>query len=135
VDEDEVRKGRMIKETIRQPYTAFKPKFSTVVEQSRLTTGMYGTDKNESNGMFVFVTGMKVIISDGLGWDHASVSFDNRCPIWDEMNWIKDLFFIPESCVVQFHPPKSRYINNHDFVLHLWHKQGHRFELPPEVCV
>jgi hypothetical protein len=33
---------------------------------------------------------------------------------------IKDLFFEPEDCVVQFHPAKSQYRNFHPGCLHLW---------------
>src|SRR5262245_54586743 len=28
-------------------------------------------------------------------WDHVSVSLSHRCPTWDEMCWVKDLFFLP----------------------------------------
>lgn len=127
----------MIRTTMRQPGSGFKGKFPFIVEQSRtIGNGLYSSFRNEPFGMFLFGAGsIKVIVSDGLGWDHVSVSLNDRCPTWHEMNWIKNLFFDPECCVVQFHPPESRYINNHEFVLHMWHKQGHEYELPPRECV
>lgn len=48
---------------------------------------------------------------------------------------VKDLFWGEEDCVVQFHPPKSVYVNNHEFVLHLWRKIGSQFETPPGILV
>jgi hypothetical protein len=53
------------------------------------------------------------------GWEHVSVS-GWRCPNWEEMCYVKDLFWYEEELVVQFHPPKSRYINCHPTCLHLW---------------
>ncbi len=63
---------------------------------------------------------LKVIASDGMGWEHVSVSLTTRCPTWEEMCFIKDLFWGAEACVIQFHPPESEYVNNHSFCLHLW---------------
>src|SRR3954463_731637 len=54
------------------------------------------------------------------GWEHVSVSTRRRPPNWQEMCFVKDLFWEPEECVVQFHPPRSEYINNHPHCLHLW---------------
>ena len=33
---------------------------------------------------------------------------------------VKDLFWQDEEVVIQYHPRKSEYVNNHPFVLHLW---------------
>ena len=93
---------------------------------------------DSTNGAFefpIFEGFIRVIASDGLGWDHVSVSLVDRCPTWDEMQAIKEKFFEDEECVIQFHPPKSRYVNTHLFVLHLWRKQGIDVELPPQECV
>jgi hypothetical protein len=77
------------------------------------------------NGMFRFMVGNKpirVIASDGEGWQHVSVSIegDKRCPSWEVMCEIKDLFWNQEDWVAQFHPAKSQYVNNHPGCLHLW---------------
>lgn len=72
-----------------------------------------------------------VIASHGGGWNHVSVSFKNRCPNWREMCHIKDLFFGEGSWAVQYHPPKSRNINFHEFCLHLWEPQNEKLPTPP----
>lgn len=70
-------------------------------------------------------------------FEHASVSVvgEERCPTWAEMCYIKDLFWGPEECVIQYHPPRSQYVNNHPYVLHLWKPKGVAIPLPPRVCV
>jgi hypothetical protein len=73
---------------------------------------------------------LTVIASDGGGWDHVSVSTPYRCPTWDEMAKIKELFWSdPEDWAVQYHPPMSRYVNNHSYCLHLW-RPTHCGEMP-----
>lgn len=78
---------------------------------------------------------LRVIASDGLGWDHVSVSLPDRCPTWDEMNHVKDLFFDADECVVQFHPPRADYVNDHPFCLHLWRWQEGEFPRPESILV
>ena len=41
-----------------------------------------------------------IVASWGGGWEHVSVSLARRCPTWEEMCMIKDLF-------VEYHPPRS----------------------------
>lgn len=87
-----------------------------------------------NNGAFeVPVKGVKlrVIVSDGHGWEHVSVSTRGRCPTWQEMCAVKALFFKDEETVIQFHPPKSQYVNDHPYCLHLWRKQDAVYDLPP----
>jgi hypothetical protein len=69
------------------------------------------------------------------GWEHVSVSCKNRCPNWTEMSFVKDLFWEPEECVVQFHVPASQHINIHPHVLHLWHSKTQPFPMPPPALV
>lgn len=76
-----------------------------------------------------------VIASNDLFWDHVSVSLINRCPNWPEMCAIKNLFWDEEECVMQLHPAKSEYINNHPYVLHLWKPQQEKIPLPPNFMV
>lgn len=77
----------------------------------------------------------KVIASWGMGWEHVSVSFTDRCPRWDELCVIKDMFWDDEECVVQYHPPKSRYISVHPYCLHLWRPTEAEIPQPPLICV
>ena len=93
-----------------------------------------------NNGCFVIpyqpsAKKLTVICSDGGGWDHVSVSLPSRCPTWDEMNFIKNLFFDSEEAVMQLHPPKSMYKNLHKYCLHLWRPQHERIPLPNSLMV
>jgi hypothetical protein len=90
------------------------------------------------NGLFFFKhkgTTLKVIASDGMGWDHVSVSIGHRCPTWEEMCFIKDLFFESDEVVMQLHPAKSDYINNHPNCLHLWKPQDVQIPQPDSILV
>jgi len=41
---------------------------------------------------------LRVIASDGQGWEHVSFSLPNRCPNWREMCFIKNLFWDEAGC-------------------------------------
>lgn len=105
-----------------------------VPNKYRIREGAFAsTDDEGNNGAFeipILVYLMKVIASDHE-WEHVSVSLQNRYPTWSEMCFIKNLFWDEEDCVVKFHPPKSQYVNNHPYCLHLWRKVRHEFETPP----
>jgi hypothetical protein len=79
------------------------------------------------------------IISSGVDhtykWEHVSVSTRDRTPTWEEMSFVKDLFWTEEECVVQFHPPKSEYVNHHPHCLHLWRPLGENIQTPPSILV
>lgn len=68
----------------------------------------------------------QVMISDGMGWQHVSVSLASpnrkveRCPTWEEMCFIKDIFWDKDEAVMQIHPAEEDYVSNHHFCLHLW---------------
>lgn len=119
-------------------------KFSPKLEQYRISTGLFATFPNEPMGAFM-ISGpyhrtLNVIASagdDDLGvpWEHVSVSTRGRCPNWEEMCFIKDLFWDEEEMVMQVHPPKSEWINNHKFCLHLWKPKYEKIPAPPGVAV
>jgi hypothetical protein len=92
-----------------------------------------------NNGFFLFERNgitFRVIASDGAGWEHVSVSLNKkRCPTWDEMCLVKNMFWDDEDCVLQFHPKKSEYVNNHPYVLHLWRPIGISFPIPSSLLV
>ena len=74
--------------------------------------------------------------SDGLGWEHLSVSLSNRkMPTWDDMCFIKGLFWDDEDCVIQYHPPKSEYVNIVHNCLHLWRPLNEKMPIPPSIMV
>lgn len=69
-------------------------------------------------------------LDDPLSWEHVSVSLEKRTPTWDEMARVKALFWSDDECVIQFHPPRSQYKNDHKHCLHLW-KPPYATPTPP----
>lgn len=101
---------------------------------------IYGHRGDEHNGLYKVKIGGRVFIviaSNGGGWDHVSVHLKNknRVPTWEEMCRLKDIFFEEDETVVQFHPPKSQYVNIHEYVLHLWRPQDGSIKTPPKIFV
>ena len=78
---------------------------------------------------------LMIIFSDGEGWEHVSVSTPGRPPNWQEMCFVKDLFWAEDDVVMQLHPAKAVYVNNHPHCLHLWRPQGRAIPEPPLVLV
>ncbi len=104
---------------------------------ARFTDAEYG-----NNGIFWVpsrdkkqMTPLRVIASDGESWEHVSVSLPTRCPNWDEMCRIKNLFWDAEDCAMQLHPPQSEWICNHPYVLHLWRPMDAVIPRPPDFMV
>lgn len=76
-----------------------------------------------------------VVASFGMGWDHVSVSLNNRCPTWGEMDQIKRLFFHPWETAMQLHVPPSDHISVHPYCLHIWRPQSADIPMPPSFMV
>lgn len=118
---------------------AFLNQFRVSPEQSVY----YGTTPADGfNGMFIcWVKGrrVRIIASDGLGWQHVSVSLygSQQSPSWAVMCEIKDLFWEPEDTVMQLHPPRSIWVNMHPGCLHLWRptSEGVSIPLPQPLMV
>ena len=101
---------------------------------------IYGCNGDSGNGIFRIFVGGKAfycLVSNGGGWEHVSVSMKSqkRCPTWEEMCRIKEIFFAPEECVVEYHPAKNDYVNRHEYCLHLWRPVGGGFPRPPKLFV
>lgn len=82
--------------------------------------------------------GMTVIWSFDGGWEHVSMDGRHRTPTWEEMCMLKDMFFEGDECCVQYHPPKSEYVNNIRYCLHIWKpikKYPGMLPAPPSVFV
>ena len=77
----------------------------------------------------------RVVATTGDGWDHVSVSTQKRCPTWEEMDWIANLFFKPDEAAVQFHVPASDHINCHPHCLHWWRPLDALLPRPPSIFV
>lgn len=104
-------------------------------EQYRVKTGRLASyEADGNNGCFLVPfrsAVLQVIASDGVGWDHVSVSLPNRNPNWEEMCFIKDLFFHATECALQYHPPQDSYVNVHEHCLHLWRPHAEVIPRPP----
>lgn len=107
------------------------------LEKYRVTDGPRGTPRGATYGDWENVRlpsnqRCKIVACDGkeIGWDHVSVSLKHRCPTWEEMDWIKRLFWEPQDAVLQFHPAESNHISIHPYCLHMW-RPLKPFPLPP----
>lgn len=69
------------------------------------------------------------------GWEHVSVSLPNRCPTWAEMDYIKSLFWDDTDAVMQLHPPRASWVNNHPHCLHMWRPTVAQIPLPSPLLV
>jgi hypothetical protein len=96
-------------------------------------------DSYGNNGFFIFnFQGYEVRVqaSDGMGWEHCSVSINRqRTPTWETMCKVKDLFWDKEDSVIQYHPPESKYVNMHQFCLHLWRSTEFEITVPDTILL
>lgn len=84
------------------------------------------------------ITGLRkctLIWSFAGGWEHVSICPANRLPEWEEMCLVKDTFWNEDECVVQYHPPKSEYVNLTSNCLHLWKPTKEMLPVPPIAFV
>lgn len=115
---------------------------SATLEAGRIISGPYASGYGELHGAFV-LRGPKGsnlrVISSGIdseyGWEHVSVSRHNKTPSWDEMCFVKDLFWGEDEVVIQYHPAKDDYVNHHPYCLHLWRPIDGKFPTPPSLLV
>jgi hypothetical protein len=113
------------------------------LEKYRIVSGPFASDEGDLFGAFFIKTQvgkppLKIICSPfdrEDEWEHVSVSYSNRCPTWEEMCFVKNLFWGEDETVVQFHPSKSEYVNNHPYCLHLWRNTRTGYKLPPSILV
>lgn len=93
-------------------------------------------------GMGVFTKGpkkkMTVVWSHAAGWEHVSIDGKRRIPDWEEMCELKDMFFKEDECCVQYHPPKSDYVNTAPYCLHIWRpieRYAGKLPMPPKILI
>lgn len=100
----------------------------------------WGWVGDETCGMFTVPSpvdraAMRIVASSGEGWDHVSISRQNRCPNWPEMEYIKRLFFRDDETAMQLHVPTSDHISIHPNCLHLWRPHNIEIPRPPSIMV
>src|SRR5215467_1400917 len=113
----------------------------------KIRGGMYSDKTYGNNGVFIFPHykvidyEIRCIISDGEGWEHVSVTVSHkdkdpsRSPTWEEMCYVKQMFWHDEECVIQYHPAKTEYVNCHPFCLHLWKPVNKEIPIPNKLMV
>lgn len=119
-----------------------------VPERFRLKKGVMASDSSlGNNGAFIIphykISNYEIncLVSDGMGWQHVSVTISSteikvkRCPTWEEMCFVKSMFWNDDESVMQLHPPKSEWVNNHPYCLHLWKPDNAEIPLPLQVMV
>jgi hypothetical protein len=117
--------------------------FNDIIERGRIPDGYYSSESGDSFGAFILQYGetaaLRIIANsadhDSGWWEHVSVSLPNRTPTWEEMCWVKDLFWKEDECVVQFHPPRKDYVNCHPFTLHMWRPTRKKMPMPDPITV
>lgn len=101
---------------------------------------------NENNGVFRININKNqqflILASTAMGWEHVSVSIKkasrsvkDRCPTWEEMKKIKEMFFLPSEWVVEYHPAIEKNISISNYCLHLWRPKEIDLPIPPESMV
>lgn len=119
----------------------FEPAIARYRDCSPAIVRHYGNIGDSGSGVFVVPSPidsapMRVIASDGMGWDHVSVSRANRCPNWPELEHVKRLFFRDDETAMQLHVPPSDHTSLHDYCLHLWRpNDGREIPRPPVMMV
>ena len=78
---------------------------------------------------------LRVVAAADAGWDHVSVSREDRIPTWAEMELIKRLFFRDNETAMQLHVASAQHINIHPHCLHLWRPHRKPIPLPPRQFV
>lgn len=115
-------------------------RLSPKLEDHRIREGKFASVTGAPYGAFEMPgpcgERLTIVAADGRDtlWEHVSVSTRRRIPNWTEMCFVKDLFWSPQECVVQFHPPRDAYVNNYSVVLHMW-RYIRGFPMPPGILV
>jgi hypothetical protein len=94
------------------------------------------TKEAGNNGTFVIphykITGYVFVVqaTEAVGWEHVLVQVipkqkkmrPSRYPTWQEVSWIKSLFWPDTDTVLQYHPNVGGMMNysSQEFALHLW---------------
>jgi len=78
---------------------------------------------------------LRIIADVSSFWDHVSVSLAHRTPTWEEMEFVKRIFFKDTETAYQLHVPPTDHINIHNNCLHLWRHRLKKIPMPPKERV
>jgi Rap1a immunity proteins len=114
-------------------------KYRTKVPPKCVSEGTGELDLRCNGAFFFSIKSVPVIViaGSGRGWEHISVSCEDRTPTWEEMDTVKRVFFNDDEVVMQLHVTVKDHINIHPFCLHLWRpiSKLRRIPLPPKDLV
>jgi hypothetical protein len=97
---------------------------------------LHGEFGDDSNGILrIPARGLSIMFGNGGGWEHVSVSRTDRCPTWEEMDWVKRQFWDDADTVMQLHVPSVEHVNVHPYCLHLWRPVDGAIPRPPAWMV
>jgi hypothetical protein len=116
---------------------------SEKLETGRFRNGQLASETGDLYGLFDIMgpcgTALRIMSSgtgrEADGWEHVSISTQKRPPNWQEMCFVKDLFWDEDEIALQYHPPKWAYVNHHPYCLHLWKPLNEVIPLPPTWMV
>jgi hypothetical protein len=122
------------------------PHFGGGPDELRAWGGVYEIPFKAKAGAFQQQVILRVVASRGgcpfgaeraehNDWDHVSISTKSRCPTWEEMEFIKRLFFERDECAIQLHVPPRDHVNNHEYCLHIWRPLKVPIPRPPADMV
>ncbi len=103
-------------------------KYLHIIKEGKDGFGGYFYDKKSR-------CNLNFIMSWGAGWEHCSVSIPTRCPSWEQMCVMKDLFWNDDEECMQLHPAKKDYVNNMKYCLHIWKPINEKIPMPPSIMV
>ncbi len=83
------------------------------------TSGFQGVAFIRNDGLKVF-TSHERQDDDPREWLHVSMSRAHRLPKWKEVREVKDIFIGKDKTAIQILPPDDKYVNCHNYVLHLF---------------
>lgn len=75
------------------------------------------------------------IFSWGCGYEHLSVSTPVKTPTWEQMCFMKDIFWNDDEVCMQLHPKKEDYVDNMKYCLHIWKPIEKEIPTPPSIMV
>lgn len=75
------------------------------------------------------------IFSWGCGFEHLSVSTPIKTPTWEQMCFMKDIFWGENEVCMQLHPKKEDYVNNMQYCLHIWKPIDKEIPTPPSIML
>lgn len=92
-------------------------------------------EPDPATGGFFMLGRLRIIASWSDGWDHVSVSLEDRCPTWTEMERVKRTFFKDTEAAMQLHVPVADHLSLHPYCLHIWRPHDATIPLPPKNMV